>query len=618
MQMIKYRADIDGLRAVAVLSVIVYHLNPSWLPGGFLGVDIFFVISGYLITKIIYLEIANGNFSFIEFYKRRAKRILPVFSFVIFCSFILATLLFTNDDYYNYLRSAKSAFLFYANIYFGKNFDYFDISSLEKPLLHIWYLSVEEQFYFIFPIVLISLVRNISKDKIHFFILFLIGASIVFKYYPVSKYDAYYLPHLRFYELLIGSLIVFLKPRRLNNVFHIFLFGIVVSAFFLPKGMLIGDGYIERIVVCSSIATLILTPSNQSIVTKLLSIKFLVFIGLLSYSLYLWHWTLLSFIRYVYIDPVDVLLYFIVLLFLLSYFSYVFIETPVRKKNISHKVFLYGMLCYFLLPISIELIRKVEKNTPKDELQEPYYTWDTSNTCYFHEMQINQSIEKECTKGDTSSSIKILALGDSHMTQYAELIDIVGRKEGWSADVISSPSCPFNVNFRVSEKDHRFPACNLFIEHAKRVLDNYDVIILAARWGAYIGNDEYKKDKLLENLKETLDFLQDKQKIVYLLEDNRDVGISPIRFSKLKTLGIYSELNDVSAITYDELGNKKVKELSASYANVYWIDSIVKHIPQSLIIDNKYIYWDSNHLSPYGSRKIAERFIEADTLLLKQ
>lgn len=233
-------------------------------------------------------------------------------------------------------------------------------------------------------------------------------------------------------------------------------------------------------------------------------------------------------------------------------------------------------------------------------------------------MQINQSIEKECTKGDTSSSIKILALGDSHMTQYAELIDIVGRKEGWSADVISSPSCPFNVNFRVSEKDHRFPACNLFIEHAKRVLDNYDVIILAARWGAYIGNDEYKKDKLLENLKETLDFLQDKQKIVYLLEDNRDVGISPIRFSKLKTLGIYSELNDVSAITYDELGNKKVKELSASYANVYWIDSIVKHIPQSLIIDNKYIYWDSNHLSPYGSRKIAERFIEADTLLLKQ
>ncbi|HDR1855622.1 TPA: acyltransferase, partial [Pasteurella multocida] len=131
MQMIKYRADIDGLRAVAVLSVIVYHLNPSWLPGGFLGVDIFFVISGYLITKIIYLEIANGNFSFIEFYKRRAKRILPVFSFVIFCSFILATLLFTNDDYYNYLRSAKSAFLFYANIYFGKNFDYFDISSLE-------------------------------------------------------------------------------------------------------------------------------------------------------------------------------------------------------------------------------------------------------------------------------------------------------------------------------------------------------------------------------------------------------------------------------------------------------------------------------------------------------
>ena len=151
---LSYRPDIDGLRAVAVISVILFHIHANLLPGGFLGVDIFFVISGYLITGIIQRELAEQRFSLLNFYQRRAKRILPAFLFMLAACTAACVWLLTPDDFIAYLRSLRSSLLFGANLFFAQSGGYFDIQSAEKPLLHIWSLSVEEQFYFVFPLLI--------------------------------------------------------------------------------------------------------------------------------------------------------------------------------------------------------------------------------------------------------------------------------------------------------------------------------------------------------------------------------------------------------------------------------------------------------------------------------
>lgn len=159
MSTYKYRPEIDGLRAIAVLSVVIAHANHQWLPSGFLGEDVFFVISGFLITQIISKEMQQGTFSFLDFYKRRAKRLLPALLTVLSITTVVAYFLFLKQDFIEYIKSLFASLLFSANLFFAKGVGYFDVSAQEKPLLHLWSLSVEEQFYFIFPIILLIAIK---------------------------------------------------------------------------------------------------------------------------------------------------------------------------------------------------------------------------------------------------------------------------------------------------------------------------------------------------------------------------------------------------------------------------------------------------------------------------
>lgn len=167
-KVLSYRPDIDTLRAIAVLSVVAFHIEKNWLPGGFLGVDIFFVISGFLITMIIHREMSQGIFSFKTFYIRRIKRILPAFFAVLTATLIGGFLLFTKDDFFLLWKSALAALGFASNLYFAKGQGYFDPAQEEKPLLHIWSLSVEEQYYFVFPILLLLVVRKAGECSLAF------------------------------------------------------------------------------------------------------------------------------------------------------------------------------------------------------------------------------------------------------------------------------------------------------------------------------------------------------------------------------------------------------------------------------------------------------------------
>lgn len=299
----KYRADIDGLRAVAVLSVIGYHYFGPLFPGGYVGVDVFFVISGYLLSGIIISETTQGRFSFARFYERRIRRIFPaLFVLLVVCAG-LAGMFLVTPDLQSYLRSMLAAAWSASNFYFWKTSNYFDSPAADKPLLHTWSLGVEEQFYLLFPI-FIYLICRYMKRHLKAAVLATVVISFAFSVIAVrtDQGGAFYLPMARAWELLTGAL-VFLRitpPLRgkianeLMAVGGMCLIGLAVFRFNLNTRFP-GE---NALLPCLGAAAIIASgQASRTVVHQLLSARPVVFVGLISYSLYLWHWPLLVFSR---------------------------------------------------------------------------------------------------------------------------------------------------------------------------------------------------------------------------------------------------------------------------------------------------------------------------------
>jgi peptidoglycan/LPS O-acetylase OafA/YrhL len=213
-----YRRDIDGLRALAVLSVIFYHAFPKYLKGGFVGVDIFFVISGYLITSIILKNLENNNFCLFEFYARRIKRIFPALILVLFSCTALGWFILTDVEYILLAKHIKASALFYTNFELAKEAGYFDVASISKPLLHLWSLAVEEQFYIFWPL-LLMLGRKFGLN-----LLSIITATILLSFFISIKIlyknpvNAFYFPWYRMWELISGSLLAYINLKNLPTI----------------------------------------------------------------------------------------------------------------------------------------------------------------------------------------------------------------------------------------------------------------------------------------------------------------------------------------------------------------------------------------------------------------
>ncbi len=352
---ISYRPEIDGLRAIAILSVLFYHANFELFgfrfTGGYLGVDIFFVISGYLISKIIFKEISvNGKFNYLYFLERRARRLLPASLFMILISFIPAYFLLLPQFFENFSLSAISSIFFSSNIYFHySGLLYGAESSLLKPLLHTWSLSVEEQFYIFFSIFILFFFNFLKKFlNIIFIVIFLI--SISFANYASDHHISFnfYMIFSRAWEFLIGILIAY-NEKKLKNVFTnsainnliIFLsLFIILSSFFYFNGG-IGGGtshpsFFTLPIILATGAVIILFDDKFKY-QFLLNNKFAVFFGKISYSLYLWHFPVFSFYRISknnFDDNIsDIGFPLILIVILISYFSFHFIEQPLRDKN---------------------------------------------------------------------------------------------------------------------------------------------------------------------------------------------------------------------------------------------------------------------------------------------
>jgi len=346
--------EIDGLRAFAVLPVILFHAGFQTFSGGFVGVDVFFVISGYLITIIILAELEQGSFSIINFYERRARRILPALFIVMFACLPFAWLWLMPFDMKNFSQSVVAVSVFASNIQFWRTSNYFETAAELKPLLHTWSLAVEEQYYFFFPIFLIVTWR-FGKLVIlsSLGILFLVSLGIA-QYLAIGKSaGAFYLLPTRGWELLVGAFIAFfissninIKPSRVvNELFSAVGFALIAFAVFaFDKQTPFPSLY--TLVPTIGTALIILSASQTTYVGKLLGNKLFVGIGLISYSAYLWHQPLFAFARHRSIEDPSKLhfLGLAILSVLLAYLSWKYVETPFRDKNRINrrKIFQFG------------------------------------------------------------------------------------------------------------------------------------------------------------------------------------------------------------------------------------------------------------------------------------
>jgi len=439
-----YRQDIDGLRAIAVIAVVIYHAFPTLMPSGFIGVDIFFVISGFLITNIILTQLHKKSFSLVEFYKRRIRRIFPALLLVLGTCFLAGWHLMTEEEFTLLGQHIIGGIASVSNLVLLKEANYFDTSAETKPLLHLWSLGVEEQFYLIWPLLLLLFTRNIKLAWTFFIALICISftANVIF----INKYPTavFYLPFTRIWELAFGSILslwrlhgqqlqFFFKEKKINltpniltpkmlSFFSAAGFSLLCLGFYSIDDQDAFPGWLAILPVFGT--TLIIFSGPQAWLNrKLLSAKYLVFIGLISYPLYLWHWPLLTFARLLYggESSISIRLGLILAAFFLSIATYKLIEIPLRKGSDKPVVIVLLGIAVLLLAMGANIYTRdglsfrnaVEVNTvglnQKFETIEPFMIkecgLDSQDFALFSKCQTdNRTQAKYALMGDSKAA----------------------------------------------------------------------------------------------------------------------------------------------------------------------------------------------------------------------
>lgn len=339
-----YRPDIDGLRAVAILSVLVFHAFPSALPGGFIGVDVFFVISGYLISSILLKNLGEGRFSLWHFYRQRAKRIFPALSIVLLAAFALGWNIFTKDEFKQLGLHMLASAAFVQNFALWNEAGYFNVASELKPLMHLWSLAIEEQFYVVYPLLLWALWRYKFRRTAVLLVLALLSFAVNIYYTRHDVTSAFFMPHARFWELLAGGLLasVSTRPGSLSSLLgdkpawmaHTASLGglalIVLGLAFIHEDLAFPGWYALSPVAGACL--LIAAGPKGWVNAVVLSSRPAVWIGLISYPLYLWHWPILSYLNIMENGQLLVTHRFVAmgLSIVLAWLTYRLLERPVR------------------------------------------------------------------------------------------------------------------------------------------------------------------------------------------------------------------------------------------------------------------------------------------------
>ena len=632
-----------------MIAVILFHLNANWLPGGFLGVDIFFVISGYLIGGILYRELSTGTFSLKRFYLRRMRRILPAFfAVVVFTLIVGAQLMVPGSDEWNTARSsAKWSVFFGGNFFSALNTDYFAPTVEVQPLNHLWSLAVEEQFYFIYPLILWAIMGIIKRILppasssltrcVNVVLTALAIASFALAFLPISLHGTalvpYYLPHLRFGELLIGAILAVavaqgnLQPSAKTATFVGSLSILVLIACLVlpfPNTTPWFPGFAAAL-PCIASAGIIYAGARPYWFASALSHRAVVFVGKISYSLYLWHWPLLAFAHYALGRELSntVLAAAALLIVLLSLASYYLIEQPLRHLQWS-----FGRtgLVYYLLPTLLVAGLYMQGRTTPDEMR-PYVQRGSLNVG-----ELNFAYK---TIGDSLAENNILIIGNSYTIQLHDFFDKVAKHEGWKA-TFSGVSAHF-PNFTtkvqsISAQDYarELPHVGQKGEEKKELdllrtrriageLNQYNTVIISLNWW----HEEFL-EKALQRVEKNIARFQKEGKQVILVHSCYTYNTYRVAETYHKVMGKGNGLAYVlpTPILQNEnytkaLNNfRKVKQtISTHYPQVRWVD-LTLFLPSDLMVDGKTVLCNGTHINIYGANYLADRFIESGQHLI--
>lgn len=622
----KYKSHIDGLRAFAVIPVVIFHLGSSWMPGGFIGVDVFFVISGFLIASILYEDMVNKRYSLLEFYKRRALRILPALTAVILVAAIVASLVLLPSERVELGKSIIATATFISNFYFWQDSSYFSAPAETKPLLHTWSLAVEEQFYILFPPVLF-LIYKFFKSKLVWIIFGLSAVSLLSCVLLTKNHQsaAFYLLPSRAWELGMGALLAIIMKRNelpawtkniSGLISFIGLLLVAVPVFILDKDSVF-PGWVAVLPCLGS--ALLIGWAEYNYTGRVLSFPPFVWIGRISYSLYLWHWPVIVFWKLRYGDNLNNLdmLMLGVMSILLAVLSTYYIEKPFRNaffRSMTPKrvvlgggVILAGLVgiglsSYYQMP---SLRGYPGKTLAVSEVVNYRKTPDYDIQFRTGRCLIGQSAgsfedfkQDECVSFDHSKK-NVLLIGDSHAAQYwgalKELFPNVNIMQATSSGC--RPLLDANGSKRCT--DLRSWLFDDFIKNNK-----IDVVIVGGRWQV----DEISLVRpTLQKLKKLT------SKIILIGPTVEYQGVFPLLLARSLLNGRRFNFDDnlsEGRREMDDAMSREAKNANVKYLSVLSAECSGSNNCKLFASDGVPMQFDYGHLTLSGARDVVSTYYD--------
>lgn len=613
----KYRPDIDGLRAVAVLPVLLFHAGLGVFGGGFVGVDIFFVISGYVITRRLLDDATAGRFSIADFYARRIRRIFPALFVMILLTWIAGFILFLPPQFEDLSKSAAASALFSSNIYFWLKLGYFDVSALMRPLLHTWSLSVEEQYYVFMPIAIYMVARFGGRRWGLFFIPATLASFAISIYgSKVAHVSNFLLLPSRACELLLGALLILtplpaVRQKPIAEILGLAGLGMIAYAIFAFTEETAFPG-VNALYPCVGAALLIYVgeSNHRTFVTRALYFAPLVWIGLISYSLYLVHWPLIVFTRFILLrepDSLEIVL-LIAASFALAYLSYRFVEQPFRHPSAGQRslhVLAAGsavMATIAAIGITGILTKGMPQRFP-DFVQRDINAesqW-MARKCFLFANQTWRDWDATACTRTTGHATTALLWGDSFAAQYSP--GLVARAAALNRNIIQYTAAGCKPIFAIDS--YSVPNCGEFNRHVVDVIRERGVteVIVAGRWSSL-----HKAD--WQSLRDTVAALAKMNLQIYV------VGQSPEFPLEVQTLAFRQRRNQPdqmkSEIIFEPTVNDDMARLFSGLAT--FIDPLKALCDDKMcpyMQNNEFIYMDYGHFSTFGSGLAVDRYFLA-------
>ena len=618
-----YRSEIDGLRAISVIAVVLFHLKLDFFSGGFLGVDVFFVISGYLITNIIYQDLTTNQFSFINFYERRIRRLLPMILITMIITLPFAYILMIPSELIDYSHSFITSSFFTSNFYFWREDGYFRGIDGLKPLLHMWSLSVEEQFYILFPIFLFFLFK--LKQKIIYFIIifalisFFINLLFFYKS-EISREAVFYLLPTRGWEILLGSLCIFKKNIKFNvssNLISGFGLIIILISFIILDSSYPFPSQYSLLAVIGTVL-IILFGSNETIVGKILSYNPLVKVGLISFSIYILHQPLFAFIRLSNLEGnYNYFIYIISLLLLpTSYLSWKYIEKPFRKRGkneiISTKNTFIVFFIFLLFSVFIWLtINKTDGFLNRYDDKDKYLAnFDLKEAEVFVEKKFNSLILNQFENNKLSN---VLIIGDSIAMDFVNIIN----ENNLSGNInLSTYYISRSCGNLFLKNDYLVPKMSkadinrclntdrYHNEVLRKLIIKSDYIILVSAWRKWT----------IPLLQESINNINKLSKAEVIIVGNKNFG--DIEFKKLLKLNSEQRLNKRNKVyqRHTEI-NESLKNNFDNFVDFQELFCQDKITCKIFTDENYLITFDGGHLTKKGAKHLGNNFIKKSAIL---